>query len=55
MQYSMSFIEANHLEKKYDKNRLHGHVYCAFEMINLFNASLSKMIKVFKSYHQVLS
>ena len=32
----MSFIEAHHLEKKYDKNRLHGHVYCAFELINLF-------------------
>ena len=42
-----------YLEKEYDKNRLEGLVFCAYEMNNLFNASTSEMIEMFESHDQV--
>ncbi|WP_144734945.1 plasmid partition protein ParG [Candidatus Nitrosocosmicus arcticus] len=50
---SSSITEAIHLEKEYDKNRLEGLVFCAYEMNNLFNASTSEMIEMFESHDQV--
>ena len=48
-----SVTEAIYLEKEYDKNRLEGLVFCAYEMNNLFNASTSEMVEMFESHDQV--
>ena len=48
-----SISEAVSLEKQYDKNRLEGLVFCAYEMTNLFNASSSEIIEMFDSHDQV--
>ena len=48
-----SGTEAIYLEKEYDKNRLEGLVFCAYEMNNLFNASTSEMVEMFESHDQV--
>ena len=50
---SSSISEAISLEKEYDKNRLEGLVFCAYEMTNLINASTSEMIQMFDSHDQV--
>ena len=50
---SSSISEAISLEQEYDKNRLEGLVFCAYEMTNLFNASTSEMIQMFDSHDQV--
>jgi hypothetical protein len=50
---SSSISEAISLEKQYDKNRLEGLVFCAYEMTNLFNASSSEIIEMFDSHDQV--
>lgn len=50
---SASVSEAISLEKQYDKNRLEGLVFCAYEMTNLFNASASEIIEMFDSHDQV--
>ena len=48
-----SISEAISLEKQYDKNRLEGLVFCAYEMNNLFNASTLEMGEMFESHDQV--
>jgi hypothetical protein len=50
---SSSISEAISLEKEYDKNRLEGLVFCAYEMTNLINASTSEVIQMFDSHDQV--
>ena len=45
--------EANYLEKEYDKNRLEGLVFCAYEMKNLINASTTEMIELLGLHDQV--
>jgi len=50
---SSSISEAISLEKQYDKNRLDGLVFCAYEMANLFKASTSEMVEMFESHDQV--
>jgi len=50
---SSSISEAISLEKEYDKNRLEGLVFCAYEMTNLIHASTSEMIQMFDSHDQV--
>ena len=48
-----SVQEACHLEKEYDKNRLEGLVFCAYELNNLFKASTTEMIEMFDIHDQV--
>ena len=50
---SSSISEAISLEKQYDKNRLEGLVFCAYEVTNLFNASSLEIIEMFNSHDQV--
>jgi len=48
-----SMKEACYLEKEYDKNRLEGLVFCAYELNNLFKASTTEMIEMFDLHDQV--
>ena len=48
-----SISEAISLEKQYDKNRLEGLVFCAYEMTNLFNSSISEIMEMFDSHDQI--
>ena len=48
-----SISEAISLEKQYDKNRLEGLVFCAYELNNLFKASTTEMIEMFELHDQV--
>ena len=48
-----SIKEACFLEKEYDKNRLEGLVFCAYELNNLFKASTTEMIEMFELHDQV--
>lgn len=48
-----SVKQACYLEKEYDKNRLEGIVFCAYQIENLFKASISDMIEMFNLHDQV--
>jgi hypothetical protein len=48
-----SVKQACYLEKEYDKNRLEGLVFCAYEVGNLFKGSTSETIEMFELHDQV--
>jgi len=48
-----SVREANYLEKEYDKNRLQGLVFCAYEIGNLTKMPIIDMLEMFNVHDQV--
>jgi 23S rRNA A1618 N6-methylase RlmF len=48
-----SVKEACYLEKEYDKNRLEGLVFCAYELNNLYKASKTERIEMFELHEQL--
>lgn len=48
-----SVKEANFIEKEYDKDRLQGLVFCAYNIKNLINSSTTNMIEMFELHDQV--
>ncbi|VFJ14437.1 hypothetical protein [Candidatus Nitrosocosmicus franklandus] len=48
-----SVREASYLEKEYDKNRLQGLVFCAYEMGNLTKMPIIDMLEMFNVHDQV--
>ena len=48
-----SVREANYLEKEYDKNRLQGLVFCAYEIGNLTKMPILDMLEMFNVHDQV--
>lgn len=48
-----SVREANYLEKEYDKNRLQGLVFCAYEIGNLTKMPIMDMLAMFNVHDQV--
>ena len=48
-----SVREASYLEKEYDKNRLQGLVFCAYELRNLSKMPIIDMLEMFNVHDQV--